>query len=277
MTAAVIGATGQQGAAVVDALLALGIPVRALVRNPRGDRALALATRGVQVVRADLNDVNSVRRGFDGADAAFAMTTFAGPGGTEGEVGQGRVITEAAESSGLPALVYSSVGGAERHTGIPHFESKRRIEEAMVEAGLPVRFLRPTFFMENLSRVIKRDEHGVSVTMPLPDAIPLQMISVRDIGKAAAAMISAGDAAPRTLEIAGDELTGTQIAKKVGAHYGVPATYTAVPLDVLGADEDRKTMFGWFTRLPSYQADFAATRALVPDVEDLSAWIGRDR
>jgi uncharacterized protein YbjT (DUF2867 family) len=113
------------------------------------------------------------------------------------------------------------------------------------------------------------------VALPLPDGVPLQMISVRDIGKAAAALLLNRDSAPRSLEIAGDEVTGSQIADIVGAHLNRPACYTQAPLDVLGDDEDRKTMFRWFTELPAYRADFTATRQWVPDVEDLAAWVRR--
>ncbi|BBX66538.1 hypothetical protein MSAS_57120 [Mycobacterium saskatchewanense] len=176
----------------------------------------------------------------------------------------------------LPFLVYSSVGGAERHTGIPHFESKRRIEEFLEDGEVPVAFVRPTFFMENLSQMIRTDERPVAVSAPLPDGIPLQMVSVRDIGKVAAAMLLRPHSAPQAIEIAGDELTGSQIAERVGAQVGTRATYTEAPLDVLGDDDDQKTMFRWFTQSPSYRADFDATRRLVPDVENLATWLHRN-
>jgi uncharacterized protein YbjT (DUF2867 family) len=82
-------------------------------------------------------------------DGLFAMTTFAGPKGTQGEVEHGRHIADAAREVGVAQVVYSSVGGAERATGIPHFESKRRVEEYMTAVGLPTRFVRPTFVMDN--------------------------------------------------------------------------------------------------------------------------------
>ena len=113
----VIGATGQQGGAVIDALLEQRVPIRALTRNPNGDKARALATRGVEVVRADLEDVDSVRAAFDGAAAAFAMTTHDGPDGPTREVANGRVIAAAAADAALPFLVYSSVGGVDRDSG----------------------------------------------------------------------------------------------------------------------------------------------------------------
>src|SRR4051812_40570154 len=99
---AVIGATGQQGGAVADALLRHSVPVRALTRNPHADKARALADRGAEVVSADLDNAASVRAAFDGAAAAFAMATHDGPDGTEREVAHGRTIARAAAEARLP-------------------------------------------------------------------------------------------------------------------------------------------------------------------------------
>jgi uncharacterized protein YbjT (DUF2867 family) len=270
----VIGSTGQQGSAVIDALLEKRVPVRAVTRNPNGDKARALDERGVEVVYADLEDVDSVRAAFDGAGAAFAMTTHDGLDGPKREVAHGRVIAAAAADAGLPFLVYSSVGGVERGSGVPHFESKHRVEEVLLEA-VPVTFVRPTFFMETLRLMIRRDGARVIIGMPLAGDVGLQMISVRDIGRAAAALLLMGDPAVAPVEIAGDELTGEQIAVRIAHRLGSPATYVQLPLDVLGDDEDLKMMFGWLARLPAYQADFARTRELVGGVEDLSRWLAR--
>lgn len=270
----VIGSTGQQGSAVIDALLEKRVPVRAVTRNPNGDKARALDERGVEVVYADLEDVDSVWAAFDGAAAAFAMTTHDGLDGPKREVAHGRVIAAAAADAGLPFLVYSSVGGVERGSGVPHFESKRRVEEVLLEA-VPVTFVRPTFFMETLRLMIRRDGARVIIGMPLAGDVGLQMISVRDIGRAAAALLLMGDPAVAPVEIAGDELTGEQIAVRIAHRLGSPATYVQLPLDVLGDDEDLKMMFGWLARLPAYQADFARTRELVGGVEDLSRWLAR--
>jgi uncharacterized protein YbjT (DUF2867 family) len=270
----VIGATGQQGAAVVDALLERALPVRAVTRNPNGDKARALARRGVEVHCADLADVDLVRAAFDGAAAAFAMTTHDGHDGPKREVAHGRVIAAAAADAGLPFLVYSSVGGAERGSAVPHFESKHQIEQRLRQA-VPVTFVRPTFFMETLRMMIRRDGDRVAVAMPLPGDVAVQLVSVRDIGRAAAAVLAKGDPAVAPVEIAGDELTGEQIAERVARRLGMPTTYLRLPLDVLGDDEDLKLMFEWLARPAAYQADFARTRELVGDVEDLSRWLAR--
>lgn len=272
-TYAVVGATGQQGGAVVDALLAAGAGVRALVRDPAGDRAAALAARGVQVVQADLDDPAGMRAAFTGVDGVFGMTTMTGPRGVDGEVEQGLTLADAAAAAVVPQLVFSSVGGAERSTGIPHFESKRRVEERIESLGLPATFLRPVFFLENLTGT-GPDGGEVVVRLPFPDGVPLRMVAVRDLGTAAAAiLLNPGRVPGGSIEIAGDERTGSGIAAAFGAHTGLPARYEALPLDVLGGNEDAVAMFRWFAELPAYQADVPATRALVPDLHDLPAWL----
>lgn len=185
---AVIGATGQQGGAVVDALLAAGHPVRALVRDPGSAKSRALAHRQVTLVHADQDDADSMVAALDGVAALFMMTTFAGPKGTEGEIEHGRAIADAAVRAGVPRVVYSSVGGAERSSGIPHFESKRRVEEHLA-AVIPAHFVRPTFFMENFTGALNGGGEGEFVLrLPMSGTVPLQLIAVRDIGVVSAAL-----------------------------------------------------------------------------------------
>jgi uncharacterized protein YbjT (DUF2867 family) len=270
---AVVGATGQQGGAVVDALLARGVPIRAVARNPNSEPATRLAARGAELVLADLDDIDSVRAAFDGVAAAFAMTSHDGPDGVEREIAHGRTIAQAARDAQLPMLVHSTIGGVERRSGVPHFESKRHIEEFLRDA-VPVTFVRPTFFMETLRLMLRRDAAGAQLVMPLPSDVRIQLISVRDVGRAAATLLLNGEPGGAPVEIAGDELTGEQIADRIAHRLGVPTTFVEVPLDVLG-DEDLKKMFGWLARPPSYQADFERTRQFVPDLEDLSGWLAR--
>ncbi|GAA1070684.1 NmrA/HSCARG family protein [Tsukamurella spumae] len=275
-TIAVIGATGQQGGAVVDALLERGtVAVRALVRDPLSEKAKALASRGVELVTGDLTESATIDAVLEGADAAFAMTT---PSFTEGagiEIVTGKAIADAAQRTGLPHLVYSSVGGAERSTGIEHFESKRRVEEYIESLGLHATFVRPVYFMENLLAMGVSVEDGtVVVRQPLPDGIPLQMVSVRDIGRVAASILLDGTAFEgKSIEIAGDELTGTQIAAAFGAAAGLASRYEALPLAAVAEMGDTAVMFDWFAKLPAYRADFAGTRELSPGTLDLAQWI----
>jgi uncharacterized protein YbjT (DUF2867 family) len=272
---AVIGATGQQGGAVVAALLDRDVPVRAVVRDAA--KAHQLAARGVEVTVADLDDGESLRRAFTGVAAVFAVTTFTGPLGTEGEVAHGRAIADAAHDAQVPRLVYTSVGAADRATGILQFESKGRIEQYLHEVGVPTVVIRPTFFMDNfLNLFVPTIEDGqVVLRAPLSLGVPLQMIAVEDIGKAAATALLAPSAVPDgTVEIATDERMPEVIANSFGAANGRPGHFEPVPLEAV-EDDDFRRMFHWFTELPAFQADIERTRALVGDVTDLSAFAAR--
>jgi uncharacterized protein YbjT (DUF2867 family) len=267
-TYAVVGATGQQGGAVARALLAAGAGVRALVRRPDSEAARALAGAGAELVRADLTDPGSLGAAFDGVDGVFAMTTSFTDRGTSGETADGVRIADAAADARVGHLVYSSVGGAERRTGVPHFESKRRVEEHIESLGLPATFVRPVFFMENLAP--KTEDGATVLRLPLPAGVPLQMVAVDDIGAVSAAvMLDPARVPGGAVEIGGDELTGEQMAEVLGGRY------EALPVAVLD-DPDLEAMFTWFAEeYPSYRADFALTRDLDPGVLDLAAWAAR--
>jgi uncharacterized protein YbjT (DUF2867 family) len=272
----VIGATGLQGGATVRALLGANAPVRALARRTDSDAARALTELGAALVAADLNDPEGLRAALSGVDGVFAMTTPGYDHRTDLEVAHGHAIADAAAAANVPHLVYSSVGGAERHTGIPHFDSKRDVEEYLVARGLSTTFVRPVFFMDNFAHFIPPTiEDGVlMVRLPLPPGIPLQMISVEDIGAVAATAALDPDRVPGgSIEIAGDELTGEQIAAAYEHRYDVPARYEPLPIDVLGGDADQRAMFAWFAHLPAFQADFAATRALAPRTKTFEQWL----
>uniref|UniRef100_UPI000DF82342 NmrA family NAD(P)-binding protein n=1 Tax=Desertihabitans aurantiacus TaxID=2282477 RepID=UPI000DF82342 len=163
----------------------------------------------------------------------------------------------------------------DRGTGIPHFESKGQVEQRLA-AVLPTTFLRPTFFMENLTgQLAAADGEELVLRLPLAGDVPLQMVAVRDIGTAAARLlVDPGAAGGDAVEIAGDELTMDEAAARVAAVRGRPARYEPLPLDVLGDDADMRAMFAWFASPPAYRADLEATRRLVPDVRDLGTWVG---
>jgi uncharacterized protein YbjT (DUF2867 family) len=271
---AVVGATGQQGGATVRALLGARARVRGLTRDPESRGGQALAKQGVEVVRADAGDPASLRAAFDGADAAFVMTTPFGPGGAEQETEQGIALVDAVRDVGVPRLVLNSVGGADRGTAIPHFESKRRVEEHVERLGLAATVVRPVFFMENLTGMVATEDDGTLVLrMPLPADVPLQMVAVRDIGTASAAALLDPSRVPGgAIELVGDEVTGEQAAEAFGWARGRSARYEALPVDVLH-DDDQEAMFTWFAHPPAYRGDLDVSRRLVPDLLDLRSWL----
>ncbi|MEV6636437.1 NmrA/HSCARG family protein [Actinoplanes sp. NPDC051470] len=274
---AVFGATGKQGGSVVDALLSRGARVRALVRNPASGQAQALADRGVELARIDIDDAASLSAALQGVAAFFFMTTPEGQSAAaiEGETRQGIALVDAAVAAAVPHVVFSSVGGAERDSGIPHFESKRRVEQHLDQSGLRATYVRPVAFMENfVSRGLTVENGEIVLRLPLPDHIPLQLIAVHDIGQISAVLLLEDAKAPDgAIEIAGDERTGSQIAAAFGEHAGLPARYEALPLEVLGDSEDAKAMFRWFAETPAYQADVSAVKAIHPSAWDLPTWL----
>ena len=273
---AVVGATGRQGGATVRALLGANVPVRALIRRTDSDAARALGRLGADLVAADIDDPAALGAAFAGVDAVFAMTTLGADQRTDLEVRHGHAIADAATAAGVPHVVYSSVGGAERHTGIPHFESKRDVEEYFVARGLPTTFVRPVFFMENFAEFMTPtvQDDTLVVRIPLPAGIPLQMIAVADVGAvAAAAALDPGRVAGGSIEIAGDELTGEQIAEAYQRRYDIPARYEALPSYVLDRNADQRAMFEWFAHRPAFRADFAGTRALAPGTKTFEQWL----
>src|SRR5436305_2172481 len=149
-TILVFGATGQQGGAVASHLLKDGWKVRALVRNLGSEKAQALGQQGIELVQGDLNQPSSLQEAMKGVYGVFSVQTFMADGGTLAETRQGKAVADAAQEAGVRHLVYSSVGGAERKTGVAHFESKWQIEEHIRTLGLPATILRPVFFMSNL-------------------------------------------------------------------------------------------------------------------------------
>ncbi|GAA1865149.1 NmrA/HSCARG family protein [Brevibacterium marinum] len=275
---AVFGATGQQGGAVVDALVDQGAHVRALVRSLESERARSLADRGVKLVYADADDPTSLAAALEGAAAFFFMTVppgGMGSGDVEGEVLQGKALAQAAAAAGVPHIVFNSVGGAERESGVPHFESKRRVEEYLKGLDTPVTILRPVFFMDNFASMgPKLDKGELVLRLPLPDGIKLQMIAVRDIGTvAASALLGTTDVPGGAIEIAGDERTGTEIARAFGEHTGLSARYEALPIEALDEDADMQAMFRWFAETPAYQADLGQVRDIAPNALSLPAWL----
>jgi uncharacterized protein YbjT (DUF2867 family) len=274
---AVAGATGAQGGAVVDALLDQGARVRALVRSTGSERARNLANRGVELVQIDAKDPASLTNALREVDAFFFMTTPYGDSQSadiDGEIQQGVDFADAAAAAQVPHVVFSSVGGAERNSGVPHFESKRRVEEYLLGCGLSATIVRPVFFMDNFLSMAPTVEGGELVLrLPVPDGIKLQTVAVRDIGVIVAAALLDPAAVPETIEIAGDELTGSEIAATLGAHVGLSARYEALPVEVLDGHDDLHKMFRWFADTPAYQAGIAAVRRIDPDLWNLQAWL----
>src|SRR5258707_1882279 len=149
-TILITGATGNQGGAVAQALQSSGFRLRGLTRKPESERATALARRGVDIVKGDLDDEATLRRALAGAWGVFGVQNAA-EAGVQREEEQGKRLATLAREAGVEHYVYTSVGSADKRTGVPHFDNKWRIEETVRGLRFPSHvILRPVFFMENL-------------------------------------------------------------------------------------------------------------------------------
>lgn len=256
----VTGATGQQGGAVARELIAHGYTVRAMTRNPTGDKGRALTELGATVVQGDLDDVDSLKRALQGAWGAFAVQNT-WEAGVEKEEQQGKRFAELAKQAGVQHFVYSSVASADRNTGIPHFDNKWRVEETVRKLGFPTHtILRPVFFMENwispwFKPAIDNGQLAIGIK---PDTV-LQMIAVADIGKYGHyAFDHPQQLNGKALDIAGDALTMPQVARLVGEAAQRQVTFVSVPIEeVRKFSADYAAMLEWFDRV-GYDADIKA-------------------
>lgn len=256
----VTGVTGHQGGAVARELVAKGVKVRGMTRNPESDAAKAMAKLGVELVAGDLNDEASIKRALQGAWGAFAVQNT-WEAGVEGEEEQGKRFAKLAKEAGIRHFVYTSVASAHRETKIPHFENKRRIEQTVESLGFPSAVvIRPVFFMENLTGpwFLPPIQEG-KLTIAMKPTTSLQMIAVEDIGKYGAWAFLEGDKLTgRSIDIAGDELTGPQMAEVLSKVTKRPVVFAPPPIEeVRKGSEDFALMLEWFDAV-GYDVDIEA-------------------
>lgn len=270
----VTGATGRQGGAVARHLLKGGWQVRALTRSPDKPEAQALAQAGAEVVAGDLADKDSLQRALRGAYGVFGVTNYWEHGYDE-EVREGKTLADAAHEVGVQHFVFSSVGGAERRTSVPHFESKWEIEQHIIALGLPSTVVRPVFFMDNLrGRTYVDDIRQGRLRLGLVPDKPFQMVAVEDIGGFVALMFQHPELyLKEAYELAGDELTMTEVAAVLSDVLRYEVRYEQIPLAELQAkSEERALMYDWYNEW-GFEADLLMLRRMYPPLMTLSRWL----
>lgn len=256
----VAGATGNQGGATARALIRRGHRVRAVVRDPNAASARTLAELGAELVQASYDDRASLTEAARGVDSAFMVTTPAA--GIENEIKQGFAQADAYADAKVDHVVYSSVGSAHRQTGIPHFDSKFRIEQRLQSLGIPHTVSGPAYFMENL--LFPDTVSGIAsgaLGIAMPADRPLQMQAVSDIGEFSASLFERGAVViGKRIDIAADELTGHELAAILSSVTGKPVSYQALSPDIFRPQmEDMALMFEWFDRV-GYEANVETLR-----------------
>jgi uncharacterized protein YbjT (DUF2867 family) len=299
---AVVGATGAQGGGLARAILddpRSGVTARAITRRPDSESARALAARGAEVIAADLDDEESLVRAFAGADAAFCVTNYWEHFSPERELAQGRALASAAKRSGVRHAIWSTLEDTRHRVPlddprmptlmekykVPHFDTKGQTDGVFGELGVPTTCLRTSFYWENLIGFGLGPKKGpdgrYAITFPLADkAMPC--IAVEDIGRCAYGIFTRGEEfIGQTVGIAGEHLTGTQMAAQLSQALGVAVAYNAVTPEVYrsfgfpGAD-DLGNMFQYkrdFDEAYRTARDPAFARSINPALQDFKMWL----
>lgn len=277
-TILVTGATGNQGGAVARQLLQRGnFAVRAFVRDSNKPAAQALQQAGAELVIGDFSDRASLDRALQGVYGVFSLQTFLKEGGLEAEIRDGKTVADAAKAAGIQHFVYSSVGSAERNTGIPHFDSKFQVEEYIRSLDLPYTILRPVFFFYNYASMRPMVEQG-ALPQPLSPETKLQQLSEEDYGAMVAEVFDRPtEFLNREIEVASVEMTMTEIAAAFSQVLGRSVTYQQIPFEAFEqqAGEEVTTMYRWFERV-GYAADLAQLQRDFPAPTDFESYL-RDR
>lgn len=312
---AVAGSTGAQGGGLVRAILAdpaREFEVRALTRDPDSARSRELVAAGAEVVAADLDDEASLRAAFDGAHGAYVVTNYFAERGPEEvaartaadmELDQAGNAARAARDAGVPHVIWSTLDDTRPHFGesgrvpmlddgryaVPHFDAKSEADDLFRESGAPTTYLRSTFYYESLAGPLAptRDtDGGLVLTLPMGDR-RIAAIAADDIGRTALGIFHRGpqEYAGRTVSIAGEHLTGEEIASAIADVVGEPVRY-----EPLGWDDFRAlgfpgavefgNMFQFYAEnSEQYTAarDLALVRELNPRLQTLRGWLDAHR
>jgi len=244
----VIGATGQQGGSLARLLLQNKHKIYALTRN-RNVRSSAiqdLENRGANIVEGNLDDPDSLQQVLKNIESIFLMGTPI-EDGIEGEIRRGKLVADIAKENKIQHLVYSSVVNADKNTGIPHFESKYKVEQYIDNLGIPYTIIGPTSFMENLldPRLRQALQQG-QLALPLSPSTILQQISVQNIAEFSAMVIESPERfLGKRIDIASDEVTGQKATEILSSVLDQKIKYSQIP----APNEDLARMFEWFEKV----------------------------
>lgn len=268
-TILVTGATGRQGGAVVQHLVRNNFTVKAFSRTPDSISAQILISKGVEVVKGDMSNLQSLIAVMKGCDGVFSIQNYF-ECGAEKEVEFGKNLANAAKQSNISHFIYNSVCNADSSTGVPHFETKNKIEQHIKSIGLPYTILRPVKFMENyyIPQVFKGILGGKLFDSIKPGK-KHQIIALDDIGKYVAdAFANPEKYLAKTIEIAGDELTNEEVAATMTEVLGIKVKFKRLPLFVVKMvmDKELYLMFRWFNE-KGFTANITETKKLFSSVK----------
>jgi uncharacterized protein YbjT (DUF2867 family) len=303
---AVLGATGAQGGGLVRAILKnadSGFAVRALTRDVNSDKAKVLAKMGVEVVAADVDDPESLRKAFQGAHAAFCVTFYWAHFSPEKELAEAKAMAEAAKQTGVSHVIWSTLEDTRKWVPldddrmptlmgkykVPHFDAKGEANGHFTAARVPTTFLLTSFYWDNFIYFGMGPKKGpdgrLAITFPM-DGKKLSGMASEDIGKCALGIFSRGEEfIGKTVGIAGEHLTGEQMAASFSRALGQEVRYNAVTPEAYrsfgfpGAD-DLGNMFQFKRDFNDYYCgarnlDFS--RSLNPELQTFDAWLEKNK
>ena len=303
---AVLGATGAQGGGLVRAILADpsgGFAARVITRDVNGAKARELAKLGAEVVAADVDNPESLRKAFQGAYGAYCVTFFWAHFSVEKEMAEAKSMAEAAKAAGLKHVIWSTLEDTRKWVPlsdnrmptlqgkykVPHFDGKGESDHFFTDAGVPTTFLLTSFYWDNFIHFGMGPKKGpdgkLAITFPMGDK-KLPGIAAEDIGKCAYGIFKRGaEFIGKTVAISGENLTGAQMAAIFSEVLGKPVVYNSVPPEVYrsfgfpGAD-DLGNMFQFKRDFEDYfsgvrKPDFA--RSLNPSLQNFKTWLTQNK
>ena len=299
---AVVGATGMQGGGLVRAILAdreSGMTVRALTRDVHSDKAKELSRLGAEVVAADVHDVGSLKRAFEGTYGAFCVTFFWAHMSPEKEYAEAEAMATAAKATGVQHVIWSTLEDTRRWVPltdnrmptlmgkykVPHFDVKGEADQLFKQLELPTTYLLTSFYWDNLIYFGMGPKKGTDgtllFTLPMGEA-KLPGIAAEDIGKCALALFKKRERyLGKTVGVAGEHLTGSEMAAALAKTLGQEVRYNSIPPEVYrtfgfpGAD-DLGNMFQFkrdFTAAFCGARDPAVARTLNPGLQTFAQWL----
>lgn len=272
----VTGATGNQGGAVARNLLLNNFKVKCLTRHPNSVHAHRLKKLDATIVKGDLDNPNTFIDHLKNVDGIFSVQTFVH--GIEKEIQQGTLLADLAKVNNIKHFLYSSVAGADLHTGIPHLDSKLKIENHLKSTGIPYTILRPASLFENflIPQVKSRLLRGKLVTPAHKDVIQ-QFIAADDIGKMSTAIFTDPDKhSGKTIMLAAEEMNFIQAAAIFSEVLGKEIKYQQLPMFVtrLAMGKNLYKMFKWLNEHDAvFIKDFTTYKKNNPGFISLREWI----
>ena len=275
-TILVTGATGHQGSAAVRSLLTSGFRVKAITRSASSTKALRLKELGADVIEADLNNPASYADALKNVHGVFCVLTY--EHGVDKEVRQGTALVNAASAANVRHFVYSSVIGADRDTGVPHWESKRKIETHLRASGLPFTVIRPNSFYENfLIPAVKSRIAKNKLASPVKPDVVQQFMSAEDVGKLVPEVFSKPDQhIDQIITLAAEELSIKQVQNIFSDVLKRDFKYAGLPMFMvrLLMGRDLYLMFKYVNSHDMrFVDDMDAMKQRYPDMKSLRSWI----